>query len=258
MEQMIGKQSLKFTNAPYIIETACIAGKKEGEGPLGKLFDKVCEDGMFGKNTWEEAESELQKETIALALSKASYTPSDMRYIFAGDLLGQLIASSFGVKDYNIPFFGVYGACSTMTESMSIGAMLVDGEFANTTDSDNTDIFYQLRGIGALVGNVNTTLELADVLNLSTNKLSNVKVTANFEAFTFVKLKDNDVKELHILVGAGGNRAVGTLEELINSNTYENNLSFVTLPTRVEGDYTYTDSSKPAQSETPDAGEEAA
>ncbi|MBQ8730910.1 MAG: stage V sporulation protein AD [Lachnospiraceae bacterium] len=131
MEQMIGKQSLKFTNAPYIIETACIAGKKEGEGPLGKLFDKVCEDGMFGKNTWEEAESELQKETIALALSKASYTPSDMRYIFAGDLLGQLIASSFGVKDYNIPFFGVYGACSTMAETMALASMTVAAGYAN-------------------------------------------------------------------------------------------------------------------------------
>jgi len=169
----------------------------------------------------------------------------------SGGLIG-LMAS----EDYNSLALG--NTVVITNNEVKDFTLIVDGEFANTTDSDNTDIFYQLRGIGALVGNVNTTLELADVLNLSTNKLSNVKVTANFEAFTFVKLKDNDVKELHILVGAGGNRAVGTLEELINSNTYENNLSFVTLPTRVEGDYTYTDSSKPAQSETPDAGEEAA
>ncbi len=127
---IVGKQSVEFECPPYIENYACIGGKKEGEGPLGKMIDNICEDGMFGKNNWEEAESQLQKETVELLLNKAKLLPSDIRYIFGGDLLGQLVASSFGIKDFNIPFFGLYGACSTMGESMSLGAMTVAAGYA--------------------------------------------------------------------------------------------------------------------------------
>lgn len=130
MSEMIGTQSLRFSEAPFILSSSSVVGKKEGEGPLGHLFDVVGEDDKFGCETWEEAESTLQKEAVALAIGKAGLKPEDMRYIFAGDLLGQSIASSFGLLDYQIPLFGVYGACSTAGESMALGAMAVAAGYA--------------------------------------------------------------------------------------------------------------------------------
>lgn len=127
---MAGSQSVKLKREVYINGTASVVGKKEGEGPLGELFDMVGEDDMFGCNTWEEAESSLQKDAVYLALGKAKRKPEDMRYIFAGDLLGQSIATSFGIMNYNIPLLGVYGACSTCGESLTLGAMAVSGGFA--------------------------------------------------------------------------------------------------------------------------------
>ena len=101
MEIQVGKQSLAFAEAPYIISSASIVGKKEGEGPLGNRFDVVGEDDKFGQNTWEEAESTLQKEAFTLAVGKAGLKTEDIRYLFSGDLLGQNIATSFGLMDYH-------------------------------------------------------------------------------------------------------------------------------------------------------------
>ena len=131
MIKMTGKQSITFEKPPYIIAAASVAGKKEGEGPLGKYFDLVEEDVMFGGKTWEEAESNMVKKTISLAISKAGLKSTDIRFIVGGDLLGQLIASSFGVEQLNIPLFGVYGACSTMGESLAVASILVDGGYAD-------------------------------------------------------------------------------------------------------------------------------
>lgn len=126
----IGKQSIKLPSPVYINGSASIVGKKEGEGPLGLLFDMIGEDDMFGCETWEEAESSLQKDAVYMALGKAGKKPEDMRYIFAGDLLGQSIATSFGIISYDIPLLGVYGACSTCGESLTLGSMAVAGGFA--------------------------------------------------------------------------------------------------------------------------------
>ncbi|MBN2948029.1 MAG: stage V sporulation protein AD [Blautia sp.] len=120
-----GKVSLAFQEPVYIQSAASIVGKKEGEGPLRDCFDMVSEDPRFGTDTWENAESTLQKETAVLAIGKAGLKPSDIRMAFAGDLLAQTIASSFGIADMGIPFYGLYGACSTIGESLSLGAMSV-------------------------------------------------------------------------------------------------------------------------------------
>ncbi len=130
MTQMMGKQSIRFESPIYILNSASVVGKKEGEGPLGDLFDVICEDAMFGEKTWEEAESTLQKEAVSMALGKAGMQAWEMRYLFAGDLLGQLIATSFGTASYNIPMFGIYGACSTCGEALSLGAMTIAGGYA--------------------------------------------------------------------------------------------------------------------------------
>ena len=125
-----GKQSIAFERPPYILSYASIAGQKEGEGPLGKYFDKIEADPMVGKSNWEEAESELQKQAAQMALKKANLSSEDIRYLFSGDLLGQIIASSFGMLELQIPMFGLYGACSTAGESISLAAMTVAAGYA--------------------------------------------------------------------------------------------------------------------------------
>lgn len=125
-----GRASILFEHTVSITSTACIAGKKEGEGPLGRGIDVVEQDPMFGAESWEQAESAMQKQAADLAMEKGDIHRNDVRYLFAGDLLGQLIATSFGTIDLNIPLFGLYGACSTMGEALSLGAMCVDGGYA--------------------------------------------------------------------------------------------------------------------------------
>lgn len=128
---MLGKQSVQFNNPVYIISSGSIVGSKEGQGPMGKLFDKVGQDDMFGANTWEEAESSLQKEALQIMLEKANIKKEDVQLIFAGDLLGQSIASSFGLASFNTPHVGLYGACSTSGLSIAVGSLAVSGGFVD-------------------------------------------------------------------------------------------------------------------------------
>lgn len=131
MNRQAGKSSLYLEEPVYIRSSASIVGKKEGEGPLGDLFDMAGDDDLFGCKTWEEAESNLQKDAVYMAIEKAKLKPEEIRYLFAGDLLGQSIATSFGLSSYEIPLFGVYGACSTCGESISLGAMAVAAGYAD-------------------------------------------------------------------------------------------------------------------------------
>lgn len=130
MGQHLGKSSVRLEKPVYITGSASVVGKKEGEGPLGLLFDMIGEDDLFGCETWEEAESNLQKDAVYLAMEKAGVRAADVDFMFAGDLLGQSIATSFGISSYQIPLFGVYGACSTCGESLALGALAVAGNFA--------------------------------------------------------------------------------------------------------------------------------
>lgn len=120
-------------NGVGIAGYASIAGKKEGEGPLRRYFDILMEDAEWGEKTWEKTESKMQKSAVAHAVEKAGINLSDINYIFAGDLLNQCIGSSFGLRELEIPFLGVYGACSTMAETLGLAAMTVDGGFADCT-----------------------------------------------------------------------------------------------------------------------------
>ncbi len=130
MNQKLGRASIKLQQPVYILNSGSVVGTKEGQGPLGLLFDMVGEDDMFGCETWEEAESTLQKNAVYLALTKSGLRPEDVSFIFAGDLLGQSIATSFGISIYQIPLLGVYGACSTCGESLTLGVMSIAGGFA--------------------------------------------------------------------------------------------------------------------------------
>ena len=136
-----GRQSIKIPVPVYIRASASIAGSKEGEGPLGDLFDMVGVDDKFGSNTWEEAESTLQKETLQLAIGKAGLSGEDIRFLLAGDLLAQSMASSFGLASFQIPLIGLYGACSTCGLSLALAAALIVGGMAQYVASVTSSHF---------------------------------------------------------------------------------------------------------------------
>ena len=131
IKNKVGKQTLHFRNQPEILGTGSVVGVKEGKGPLGECFDVVLEEDMYGEKTWEKAETKMLKEAILLSMKKAGKTEEQIDAILSGDLLNQLMSASFSARDLQIPFLGLYGACSTMTESMIVGAVLVDGGYAD-------------------------------------------------------------------------------------------------------------------------------
>ena len=129
-QKRVGKRTIALSDPPSVLAFANIGGKQEGLGPLSAYFDELSEDSFFGEKTWEKAESAMQKKVLQRALDRSGLTPGDVDYILAGDLLNQCIGSSFGLREFGIPFYGLYGACSTMGESLSLAALLIDGGYA--------------------------------------------------------------------------------------------------------------------------------
>lgn len=141
--QWIGMSSISYQEPVLIQGSGSIVGQMEAKGPLGAYFDKVGEDTneKFGEDTWEKAESTLQKEAVAITLEKTGLEAKDVRYLFAGDLLGQSIASAFGIEEYHIPWFGLFGACSTCGEALCLGSMAVAAGYADTVLSVTSSHF---------------------------------------------------------------------------------------------------------------------
>ena len=124
--QKLGKQTIKFDTPPVITEVASIVGPKEANGPLSKYFDQCLEDEFWGEKSWEKSESKIIKETTNMAIAKSGISSNNIEYCFAGDLLNQCISSSFGLRELNIPFIGIFGACSTFVEGLSLGAVFTE------------------------------------------------------------------------------------------------------------------------------------
>ena len=126
-----GKSSFLFSTKPVIAAWASIAGKKESEGPLRTSFDKVFTDTLLGQKTWEQAEKKMQELCLRTLAEKAALHPWEIDLVFSGDLLNQCIGSSFSLRNMNIPHLGLYGACSTMAESLLLASMTVGGGFSD-------------------------------------------------------------------------------------------------------------------------------
>ena len=125
-----GQQSILFPSGAWLRGRGTVVGKKEGEGPLADCFDLTLDDDMYGEKSWERAESKMLKEAMLKAVQRAGMEKEQIDVMLSGDLLNQLMSSSFMARDLHIPFLGLYGACSTMTESLVLGSILVDGGFA--------------------------------------------------------------------------------------------------------------------------------
>ena len=137
----LGKQTVKLAHPPVITAAACVGGRKEGEGPLRRSFDYLSQDSRFGAKSWEKAESAMLRMCYSLACDKAKTPPGDVEYVLSGDLLNQCAGSAYAMRDCGSPYFGLYGACSTMAESLSLAAMLIDGGFCKTAAAATSSHF---------------------------------------------------------------------------------------------------------------------
>lgn len=126
MAKHLGKASLKFDNKISVMSTSSTVGTLEGKGPLRDYFDNILSDNLLGLKSWEKAESKISTDTIQTAINKANLKPNQINYVLSGDLLNQCCGSTYGVKSLNIPFFGIFGACSTFGEALSLGSVLIE------------------------------------------------------------------------------------------------------------------------------------
>lgn len=126
MAQRKGKYTIVFDDPPCIRESAAVGSKKEAEGPLKQAFDVINEDSYFGESSWEKAESRMQETVINKALEKAKLSTADVDCIFAGDLLNQCVGSTYGLRSLGMPFIGLFGACSTMAESLAVASVFLE------------------------------------------------------------------------------------------------------------------------------------
>jgi len=129
MNKKLGAQTFALADPPSVLGYGGVGGKKESEGPLGRFFDYISEDDTFGAPTWEKAESAMQKRALSIALDRAGKSPAELDFLLAGDLLNQCIGSAFAARGFGVPFLGLYGACSTMGESLALASLLLDGGF---------------------------------------------------------------------------------------------------------------------------------
>lgn len=131
MPERKGQYTVTLSGRPSILGYAAVVGKKEGEGPLASYFDQIFEDTTMGEKSWEKAESALQREAFTRAVNKAGLSPSQIQFLFAGDLLNQNIASTFGLREYAVPLLGQFGACSTMAQTLACASIFVDSGAAD-------------------------------------------------------------------------------------------------------------------------------
>ena len=125
----LGRQTFRPGMPPVIIGHGSAAGNKETAGPLGRGFDRTCKDDTFGEKSWEKAESQMQQLALDAALARAGLHTADLDILLAGDLLNQCIGSSFAARQAAVPYLGLYGACSTMGESLALAALLLSGGY---------------------------------------------------------------------------------------------------------------------------------
>ena len=127
MAKRLGTQTIILDKQPIILSGAGIVGKKEGDGPLSRYFDDVVDDEYAGEKTFEAAESRILRDTFMKALEKSGKSSTDINLILSGDLLNQCTAASYAFRDVDTPYLGLFGACSTMSESLLVASMLIDG-----------------------------------------------------------------------------------------------------------------------------------
>lgn len=220
----IGNYTVKFENPPSIIGNYSIVGPKEGEGPLKQYFDQILDDDLWGQESWEKSESRIQEETIRAAIDQAGCSLGDMDFLLAGDLLNQITASGFSARQLAIPFFGLYGACSTMAESLALGAMLIDGGFGDkvvcSTSSHFSSAERQFR-FPLEYGSQRTFSSQWTVTGSGSTILSSVGGGPYIKMATIGKIIDVGIKDVGNMGAAMAPAAMDTMINHFKDTSYE-------------------------------------
>ena len=219
MPQRIGKYTLELPTMPRLTGRAAAVGKKEGQGPLAKHFDRIFDDTTLGKDSWEKAESALIEQAINLALDKAGLAASDIDYIFSGDLLNQCISSTFGLRDFDIPLIGVYGACSTMALSLALASCFVDAGLASNCAAATSSHFcsaerqfrYPLE-----YGSQRTPTSQWTVTGAGATIVQNAGFGAQVKSVTFGRIVDLGIKDANNMGAAMAPAAAQTIKAFLD------------------------------------------
>ncbi len=229
MAKKQGDFTYKMENMPSLISFASVVSKKEGEGPLAPYFDIISDDSTFGEQTWEKAESRMQKDAANKALSKARISSKQLDMVFAGDLLNQCIGSTFGLKELQVPYIGIYGACSTMAEGMALGAIMVDSGTTKKTLAVTSSHFCtaerQYR-FPLEYGGQRTPTSQWTVTGAGAVLLGEKSMPPYVKAVTFGKIEDKGIKDQNNMGAAMAPAAASTIKNffqdtLTNASNYD-------------------------------------
>lgn len=218
----IGKQTIKLENTPKLLQTASVVGKKEMQGPLASFFDVHTDDEFFGEKSFEKAESKLMSTCINTLLSKTSSNFSDIDYIFAGDLLNQCISSGYAIRDTNIPFLGLYGACSTFCEGLMLSSLFVNAGYATNTINATSSHFCSAERQFRLPleqGTQSSSTSQATVTGSGSAFVTNKENPAKAPYITFVtpgKIVDMGIQDMANMGAAMAPAAYSTISEHLN------------------------------------------
>lgn len=223
MSTKLSQNTFKLDSCPSIIGFASVVGKKEGEGPLAQYFDIINDDTTFGEKSWEKAESRLQKDAVNTALGKSKLSTADIDLLFAGDLLNQCIGSSFGLREMNIPFYGLYGACSTMAESLGMASIFADNNLVNNaiavTSSHFCSAERQFR-FPLEYGGQRTPTAQWTVTGSGCAIVGKSAAAPYVKAVTVGKIQDLGVKDINNMGAAMAPAAAYTIQQyLVDTNT---------------------------------------
>ena len=215
----IGQRTIIFENKPTILSYGSVVGKKEHEGPLSNEFDAYTIDSFFGEKTFEKAESKLQKTAVQIALDKGGFKDSDIDNIFAGDLLNQCIGSSFGLREFGIPFIGLYGACSTMALSTGLASIFVDSGAAQravaVTSSHFCSAERQYR-FPLNYGSQRTPTAQWTVTGSGALVLGKGEGKPYINSVTFGEIEDYGIKDINNMGAAMAPAAAGTIKKFFS------------------------------------------
>jgi len=211
----MGKQSILYKNKPCVRGGFAVVGPKEGQGNFGRYFQKVLKDDLYGENSYEAAESKMMQMAFWGAVEDAKLQNNDIDVFVAGDLMNQIISSSFAARSFDVPYIGVFGACSTMAESLLIGASLVDGEYcknvACATGSHFSSVEKQFR-YPLELGTQRPPTSQWTVTGAGCTILSNIVGNIYIECATIGQVVDWDVVDVNNMGGAMAPAAAETLK----------------------------------------------
>ncbi len=221
MSQKISRSSILLTTSPVIKASASVVGKKEGEGPLKDEFDFVNDDTSFSQETFEKAESEMVKESVQTAITKASLKPNDIDFVFGGDLLNQCIGSTYGIRELDIPLIGLYGACSTMAESLAMASIFTDNALCENAVAFTSSHFcsaerqfrFPLEYGGQRTPTAQWTATASGALVVSCEEIKGVNVYAR--GVTIGKIRDMGITDANNMGAAMAPAAANTIKTFL-------------------------------------------